>query len=159
VVRAVPANATNLTADGTGPENAALVWVGAHVPRSAVVVADNYAWLEMRAAGGLAASYGVPFSKVEMYWEVATDPAVQETLLHNDWNSIDYVLYDPDMRVDAHTFDMRLILQALQHGVLIKRFANTQFWIDVYQVQHRQAVSQTADPQLLQQLTAPIGGR
>jgi 4-amino-4-deoxy-L-arabinose transferase-like glycosyltransferase len=126
-----------LQLNGTTPEVSALEWVGMHVPRSAVVVANPYMWLDMRASGGLASGYGVPFDEAQTYWEVATDPAIGQTVLHNDWNNIDFVLLDPDMLADAHAFNMTLILQALQHSIAVAKFQNPLYYVTVYQVQHR----------------------
>jgi hypothetical protein len=136
-VRDMRLDQLELNSNATAPEVAALEWVGTHVPRSAVIVANPYEWLDMRASGGLAAGYGAPFGQAQAYWEVATDPAVYSTILHNDWNNIDYVLLDPDMLADGGRFGMGLVPQALKHATVVKTFTNTFFYVTIYQVQHR----------------------
>jgi 4-amino-4-deoxy-L-arabinose transferase-like glycosyltransferase len=133
------ANHTNLTADESGPQVAALQWIGTHVPRSATVVVNHYAWLDLHASGGLAAGSGVPFDHVQMYWEVATDPAIRDAVLHDDWNNIDYVVADSDLMSDARNFQMQIILQAIQHAVPVQTFQNKLYYVTIFQVQHQGA--------------------
>lgn len=133
----VQQNRVNLVADDVSPQVQALAWVGTHVPRSAVIVANHYAWVDLRAGGGYATGDGVPFDHVEMYWQVAADPAIKDALLHNDWNNIDYVLVDSDVTTDAQNFHMDIILQAIQHARVAKSFANRDFQVIILQVQHR----------------------
>jgi hypothetical protein len=132
-------NRTNLTEDDVSPEVNALAWVGAHVPRSAVIVANHYAWVDLRSGAGPATPDGVPFDHAEMYWQVATDPAIRNGLLHNDWNNIDYVLVDSDVTTDAQNFHMDIILQAIQHATVAKSFQNRDFQVIIMRVQHRSA--------------------
>lgn len=136
----VQMNFTNLSADAVAPEVAAIEYLNENIPRSAVIVANNYVWVDLHAAGGLGSSFGAPFGGVQMYWEVATDPAIRDTLLHNDWNTIDYVLADSDMMVDVNTFHMAIIAEAIQHAVIVKTFSNRYFWVTLYRVQHLGAV-------------------
>lgn len=129
-------NDTNLTGNETGPQNEAIQWMGEHVPRSATIIASHYEWLDMRSGGGLGATYGAPFNNVEMYWVVATDPAIGNGVFHNDWRTVDYVMADSDMFIDANSFHMTLLLQALQHAVPVAKFQNKRYWVTIYQVQH-----------------------
>jgi 4-amino-4-deoxy-L-arabinose transferase-like glycosyltransferase len=130
-------NNQNRTVDAVAPQTAAIQWIGAHVPRSAIVVANDYLWVDLRAEGGPATRGGEPFAYIEMYWEVATDPAITQGLLHDDWNNIDYVVADSDLLSDVPAFHMRIISDALDHAVPVQRFANSQFQVTIYQVQHR----------------------
>jgi 4-amino-4-deoxy-L-arabinose transferase-like glycosyltransferase len=137
-------NQENRTVNAVWPETATIQWIGAHVPRSAVVVANDYAWVDLRAGGGPATAGGPPFAHVEMYWEVATDPAITQGLLHNDWNNIEYVVADSDMLADVSAFHMQIISQALQHAVPVQSFASPQFWVTIYQVRHQSATVSSA---------------
>lgn len=129
-------NHTNLSANETAPQIAAIQWMGQHVPRSALIIASHYDWLDMRSEGGLGASYGAPFDHVEMYWVVATDPAIGTGVFHDNWNNVDYIMVDSDMVIDANSFHMTLLLAALQHAVPIRTFQNPYYWVTIYQVQH-----------------------
>ena len=129
-------NNTNFTANETGPQYAAIQWMGEHVPRSAKIIVSHYEWLDMRSVGGLGATYGAPFDYVEMYWVVATDPAIGDGVFHNDWRNVDYIMADSDTFIDANSFHMTLLLDALKHAVCIATFQNKWYWVTIYQVQH-----------------------
>lgn len=129
-------NNTNFTANEIGPQNAAIQWMGEHVPRSAKIIVSHYEWLDMRSVGGLGATYGAPFDYVEMYWVVATDPAIGTGIFHNDWRNVDYIMADSDTSIDANSFHMTLLLDALQHAVPVAKFQNKWYWVTIYQVQH-----------------------
>ncbi len=152
-----PNNATNLTADGVAPEIAAMQWMSANAPRSSTVVASHYFWLDMHASGGMGDSYGAPFQNVQMYWNVATDHAVLYGDLHNDWNTIDYIIEDSDMAVDAKNFGMAIINQAIAHSVVAAKFQNHLFWVTIFQVQHAgaSAANTSARTDLITQMMSP----
>jgi 4-amino-4-deoxy-L-arabinose transferase-like glycosyltransferase len=130
-------NQANLHANETQPQIAALQWIGAHVSRSSVIVVNHYEWVDLRAEGGLATSYGAPFSHAHMYWQVATDPAIKVGVLHDDWNSIDYIVADSDMMKDVQSFHMNLLVQAFDHADVAQGFANQLYWVTIYRVRHR----------------------
>lgn len=129
-------NDTNFTANETGPQNAAIQWMGEHVPRSAKIIVSHYEWLDMRSVGGLGATYGAPFDYVEMYWVVATDPAISNGVFHNDWRNIDYIMADSDMIIDANGFHMTMLLAALQHVDRVEKFQNKWYEVTIYKVRH-----------------------
>lgn len=131
-----PLNHTNFTADGVTPEVQAMQWMANNAPRSSMVVASHYFWLDMRAPGGMGDSYGAPFQNVQMYWNVATDTAILNGVLHNDWNKVDYVMEDSDMALDIKNNNMTLIADAINHSAIVAQFQNAQFWVTIYQVQH-----------------------
>lgn len=129
-------NDTNFTANEIGPQNAAIQWMGDHVPRSAMIIVSHYEWLDMRSVGGLGATYGAPFDYAEMYWVVATDPAIGTGIFHNDWRNVDYIMADSDMILDALNFHMNMLLEALDHAVPVISFRNKWYWVTIYKVQH-----------------------
>ncbi len=135
----VQMNQINFTANETTPQTEAIQWMGEHAPRSATVIASHYDWLDMRSSGGLGARYGAPFEHVEMYWVVATDPAISEGVFHNDWHNVDYIMVDSDMETDARAFDMKLLTDALNHATPVVKFQNKLYWVTIYQVQNGSA--------------------
>lgn len=143
-VYAAPLNRTNLTANGVAPEIAAMQWMSLHAPRSSMVVASHYFWLDMRAPGGMGATYGAPFQNVQMYWNVATDRAVLDGVLQNNWNNIDYVIEDSDMAVDRANYGMTIINDAIAHADVAASFQNSRFWVTIYQVRHTGAAAAEA---------------
>jgi hypothetical protein len=150
-------NRTNLTANETAPQVAAMQWMGEHVRRSAMIIASHYDWLDMRADGGLGATYGAPFAHIEMYATVAADPAISTGVFHNDWNTVDYIMADSDMMIDAKSFHMTLLLGALQHSVPIKTFQNQFYWVTIYEVQHT-GRTDTSTPTLVQEVNQLLTG-
>jgi 4-amino-4-deoxy-L-arabinose transferase-like glycosyltransferase len=120
----------------------ALAWIGSHVPRRAYLVIGPNLYLDLRLPGGQGVGAGPPFLNAEVYWEVATDPAVRDGVLHNDWNTIDYLVMDEQMRRDiaGNAQQFALLQQVLQHARLRASFRardglhTTTVWI--YQVQH-----------------------
>ena len=120
----------------------ALSWIGSHVPRKAYIVISPYLYLDLRLPGGEGVGSGSPFPNAEVYWEVATDPAVRDRILHDDWNTIDYLVVDDQMLNDIvhNAGQFGLLQQALEHSKLLVSFRTqdrlhqTTLWI--YQVQH-----------------------
>ncbi|MET7397416.1 glycosyltransferase family 39 protein [Dactylosporangium sp. NPDC005572] len=86
-VLVVPAWASTMVeqsrVDGSANSRAATRWVVEHVPRDAVVVTDDYIWMDLKLAG---------FTKPVWLWKVDTDPEVMETVLPAGVASIDYVV-------------------------------------------------------------------
>lgn len=120
----------------------ALAWISSHVPRKAFLVIGPELYLDLHLSGGLGVGSGPPFLHAEVYWEVATDPAVRDRVLHDDWNAIDYLVVDNQMRNDManNAGQFALLTQALAHTTLLVSFRardrlhTTTLWI--YQVQH-----------------------
>lgn len=130
------------SASPTLAQQQALAWINSHIPRQASLVIGPEFYLDLRLPGGLGVGSGPPFLHAEVYWEVATDPAVRDRVLHNDWNAIDYLVVDDQMRNDmaSNGEQFALLTQALAHATLLVRFRardrlhTTTLWI--YQVQH-----------------------
>jgi 4-amino-4-deoxy-L-arabinose transferase-like glycosyltransferase len=120
----------------------ALTWIGSHLPRTAYIVISPDLYLDLRLPGGTGVGSGQPFLRAEVYWEVASDPAVRDQVLHDDWNSIDYLVVNDQMRSDlaSNAGQFALLQQALAHATLLVSFHardtlhTTTLWI--YQVQH-----------------------
>lgn len=140
-----PINRTDLTASAVSPEVEAMQWMAANAPRSSTVVANHYFYLDLRSTGGMGAPTGASFENVQMYWNVATDKAVLNGVLHDNWNNIDYVIEDSDMLVDRKNYDMTIINQAIAHSTVAAKFQNTLFWVTIYQVRHTGANASDAN--------------
>lgn len=151
-----PINRTNLTANAVSPEIEAMQWMAANAPRSSTVVANHYFYLDLRSTGGMGATTGAPFENVQMYWNVATDKAVLDGVLHDNWNNIDYVMEDSDMLVDRQNYDMTIINQAIAHSTVAAQFQNTLFWVTIYQVRHTgaNAIDANARTNIITQVSA-----
>jgi hypothetical protein len=99
--------------DGSADSRAATRWVIANVPKDAVVVTDDYIWLDLKLAG---------FEKPVWLWKVDTDPEVMETVLPAGAASIDYVV------LAAQASSTMASLPTLQRGLdesdLVERFGD-----------------------------------
>ncbi|MFB9180577.1 glycosyltransferase family 39 protein [Dactylosporangium sucinum] len=86
-VLVVPAWATTLydqsKTDGSADSRAATRWVVDHIPHDAVVVTDDYIWMDLKLAG---------FTKPVWLWKLDTDPEVMQMYLPAGAASIDYVV-------------------------------------------------------------------
>lgn len=141
-VYVAPRNHANFTTNAVTPETEALQWMANNAPRSAMIVGPHYLWLDMRASGGMGATVGAPFANYQMYWNVATDKSILDGVFHNDWNMMDYVIEDPDMKADISGSNMQIFAVAIAHSKAVAHYQNTQFWITIYQIQHVGDVAQ-----------------
>jgi hypothetical protein len=69
--------------DGSADSRAATQWIIDNVARDAVVVTDDYIWMDLKLAG---------FTKPVWLWKVDTDPAVMADILPAGVASIDYIV-------------------------------------------------------------------
>ena len=95
-----------------------------HVPHSAFVVTDMYAFIELRET----------MPKANYYWKVDRDPEISDGLLGNDWCNIDYLLATPQLTYDAKRESLELTQSAYKHSHLLATFSGTQWDIQVRQV-------------------------
>ncbi len=124
------------------PQQAALSWIHKNVPHKAYIVISAYLYLDLRLPGGEGVGSGATFPNAEVYWNVATDPAIYTTILHNDWKHIDYLVVDSPMLYDITNSgdEFALLQQALDHAEIVASFSppgqpqRPMLWI--YQVQH-----------------------
>jgi hypothetical protein len=71
------------TVDGSANSRAATAWVVGHVPHQAVVVTDDYIWMDLTLRG---------FTRPVWLWKLDTDPEVMTRYLPQGYASIDYVV-------------------------------------------------------------------
>ena len=89
---------------------AATAWVERHVPKSDVVVVDDYIWPDLKIDG---------MNPLWM-WKVDGDPQVTRTDLPHGWKSIKYIV----MTSQASTMLNQLptLMQAMAHSVVVASF-------------------------------------
>jgi 4-amino-4-deoxy-L-arabinose transferase-like glycosyltransferase len=97
--------------DGSANSRAATRWVIEHVPRDAVVVTDDYIWMDLTLAG---------FSKPVWLWKVDTDPAVMSDLLPAGAASIDYVVMAD--QADSTLASLPTLKSGIEHSEVVERF-------------------------------------
>jgi hypothetical protein len=116
-VLAVPAWAGNLhhqsTVDGSASSRAATRWVIDHVPKDAVVVTDDYIWMDLTLHD---------FRKPVWLWKLDTDPEVMRKLLPDGYLSVDYVVLADQA---TGTLDSLPTLEdAIAHSEEVTRFGD-----------------------------------
>lgn len=102
---------------------AAVDWVKANVSKDAVVVTDNYAFVELRQTLG----------NTHHYWQVDTDPAVKYTLLNDDVCSIDYVISTPQVYADINTFKLELMKKVMERSSVLMTYPNNGWPVEIRQ--------------------------
>ena len=129
----------------TSAQTDAMVWVRNHVPHNAVIVINSYLYMDLRQPGGEGSGDGATYPYASLYWNVAFDPVLHDTLLQGNWDRIDYIVADSEMLRDITTVGgpMLLLNTALQHSILRAEFRaddhDKQIVISIYQVMHKLA--------------------
>ncbi|HEY6407767.1 MAG TPA: glycosyltransferase family 39 protein, partial [Ktedonobacteraceae bacterium] len=133
---------TIYTTNLTSPQINALAWVRNNVPHNAVVVINSYFFADLHEEGGAGVGDGALYPYAHVYWNVAFDPEIHDTLLRNDWNRIDYIVTDSLMFNDIEHLHggMELVNAALQHASLVADYmpypSDHNDAIQIYQVNH-----------------------
>lgn len=120
-------------------ETEALTWIRANVPRRAMLVINSNLFTDLHEQEGDGVGNGAVYPYAHVYWFVALDPGLHDTLLKGNWDRIDYIIADLPMIHDIETYGggMNLINTALEHSVLRAEFKGDQFEdIQIYQVIH-----------------------
>ncbi len=122
LLHAVPA----FTEDPTLAQQEAITWVRENVPHDAFLVINDWMFVDLRQPGGLGTGTGATYPNANIYFNVATDPAVRDTILHGQWNNIDYVIEDSEMQSDVSgdTTKFAIIDNAIKHSVVVARFTS-----------------------------------
>ncbi len=117
----------------------ALTWIRTQAPRRAMIVINSNLYTDLHEQEGDGVGDGTTFPHAEVYWNVAFDPELHDTLLQDNWDRIDYIVADPGMLQDIKTSggDMNLIETALKHSILRVEFkGDDSELIQIYQVIH-----------------------
>ena len=117
----------------------ALTWIRTQVPRRAMIVINSNLYTDLHEQEGDGVGDGTTYPHAEVYWNVAFDPELHDTLLQDNWDRIDYIVADPGMLQDINTNggDMELIETALEHSILRVEFKGDENeLIQIYQVIH-----------------------
>lgn len=132
------------TQHATSAQTQAMSWVRTHIPRTSFVVINGYMFMDMRESGGASVGDGAPFPFAHIYFNVATDPAVRDTILNGNPDRIDYIIADSEMMHDIQGSPGRydIIIKALHNSIVVAHFTPTDnskngLEITIYQVQHK----------------------
>jgi 4-amino-4-deoxy-L-arabinose transferase-like glycosyltransferase len=120
----------------------AIRWLNEHVPADAVIVADNYAFVELRQR----------FDHAHHHWRVDTDPEIKFDLLEDDLCNIDYILWTPQVLADIQTYSLDLMRRAYENSELLVRYPNNGWPVEIRQVSKldcaAEVASDTIDPDI-----------
>ena len=125
------ANKMNFTADATTPQRQAIYWVARHLPRQSKIVTDTYALADLSDP---AFTSGHPFTLVNDGWASANDPSVRDSLLNNDWHSINFLVSSPASQQAIIPIYQPLVTKAWKHSAVIQSFGTGKEAVEVRQV-------------------------
>ena len=109
------------TQNATVAQVNALKWVRQNVPQNATVVVNSYFYVDLHEPASLG---GKVYDHAQFYLDVVHDPNIRFTVLHDNWQSIDYIIADKQILQDIRnrSADMILLDRALHHATLQQEF-------------------------------------
>jgi len=107
-----------------------LTFVRQNVPSGAQVLIDDDLWVDLHEPHGKNAVY----PDANSHWKIASDPAIQGTLLHNDWHNLDYLVMSNQLDYIFKLNDEQLALNAYDHSRVMARFVEGDVTVEVRQV-------------------------
>lgn len=119
------------TLDQVEGQMLAMEWINRNIPEDAVVITDNYAFVELRQTH--------PYT--HHYWRVDTDPAIKYNFLSDDVCNIDYLLTTPQVFGDIDAFNMDLMRRAIEQSELLISYENNGWPIEIRQVRKKDCLS------------------
>lgn len=117
----------------------ALTWIRTQVPRRAMIVINSNLYTDLHEQGGDGVGDGTTYPHAEVYWNVAFDPELHDSLLQNNWDRIDFIVTDAGMLhdIDTNGGNMDLIENALEHSILRVEFKGDENeLVQIFQVIH-----------------------
>lgn len=102
----------------------AVEWVKRYVAPDALLVTDNYAFVELRGT----------MPNAHYYWKVDTDPAVKFNILNDNVCNIDYMITTPQVFADIDIYKMSLMERAYRQSQVLQSFPNNGWPVEVRQV-------------------------
>ncbi len=110
----------------------ALNWIFQNAPPGSAIMTDDYAQPDLELANR--------HYIVLWYWKVAEDPAIRDTLLHNDWNNVDYIISTGQLVFDMSSGFSPLLNAIYQHATPIitfdTGFSNASWPVTIYKINH-----------------------
>jgi hypothetical protein len=102
----------------------AIDWIKANIDDEAVLVIDNYAWVDLHPR----------YENAHSFWRIDTEQRVRDELLNNDWRRIDYVALTPVMQEALDDGKLPLVAEALANSEQVARFEHDGMWVEVRRV-------------------------
>ena len=112
------------TKDQTSGQIAAVEWMHENIRENAVVLIDNYAFIELNSVPG----------NFYYYWKAERDPEIKANILKGDWRNVDYLLATPQMTSDIADADLELTKNAYMNSSSVKRFEDFGWYVEIRSV-------------------------
>ncbi|HEY4032408.1 MAG TPA: glycosyltransferase family 39 protein [Ktedonobacteraceae bacterium] len=125
------------TQNATVAQVNALKWIRQNVPQDATVITNSYLYADLHQPRG---SGGKVYDHAQFYLDAVHDLNIHFTVLHDNWQNINYIVADEQMLQDIrkHTADMILLDRALHHATLQQAFTadsnDPQTSVQIYQI-------------------------
>jgi hypothetical protein len=125
------------TQNATVAQVNALNWIRQNVPQNATVITNSYLYTDLHESSGLG---GKIYDHAQFYLDTVYDPNVRFTVLHDNWQNINYIVVDAQILQDIrnHTDDMIILDRALHHATLQQTFIaennDPQTSVQIYQI-------------------------
>ena len=100
-------------------------WIKKYLPQSSRMIIDEYMWTDLYDSGYTSAHY---------YWKVFADPAIRDSLFHDNWRNFDYIVTTPQMMFDMQRLKMQLLMQVMDNSTPVATFDTGHWYIEIRQV-------------------------
>ncbi|MDQ3962942.1 MAG: glycosyl hydrolase family 8 [Actinomycetota bacterium] len=108
----------------------ALAWIKGNVPPSSYIITRDDFWADLHEEG----FEGPSFPNVHSHWKVAADPAVRESIFHDDWSRVDYLIMTPNLKSAFEATDNEVALDALAHSSLVRVWSEADYRVELHKV-------------------------
>lgn len=110
----------------------AIEWIQRNIPEDAVIVTDNYAFVDLRES----------HPNTQHYWRIDTDPAIKYNLLEDNLCNIDYMLTTPQVNNDINTYGMDLLKRTFDQSEALVTYENNGWPVQIRQVSKANCVEE-----------------
>jgi 4-amino-4-deoxy-L-arabinose transferase-like glycosyltransferase len=114
----------------TGLQIDQLQFIQQTIPSKATVLIDDDLWVDMHEPNRAAPDY----PRADSHWKIAADPAIQDKVLHNNWQNLDYLVMSNQLYHIFQLNDETLAITAYDHSRLLARFEEGDVSLEVRQV-------------------------
>lgn len=125
-------------ANETVNQTQAVKWIKENLPSSALIVMDNYAYVDFREN----VFSNSRFNNAHYYWKVEQDPAVRLSLLKDDWRNADYILVTRAVEETVQLDNLKFTKTILDHSTPIATFSASKYLEKPYSVEIREVNSE-----------------
>jgi len=107
-----------------------LEFIRQNIPPDAQVLIDDDLWVDLHEPSGNDPVY--PYAN--SHWKIASDPAIQDRLLHNKWQNLDYLVMSNQLDYIFQLNNEQLAMDAYSHSRVMARFVEGDVSVEVRQV-------------------------